>query len=417
MRVNKWTLGLAACGIVSLPTLVQAEEKLSALQTSLSSTTISGYVNTSAHWAIGTGNGNVPGYAYNNNKQDGFNLDVVKVTIERPLDEGQWSAGYKVDTVWGPDANQLNTQSGGLGSLLGGDFAIKQAYVALRAPVGNGLDLKLGVWDTIIGYETFDSGNNPNYSRSYGFTLEPTTHTGLLLTYQFNDMIGVSAGVANSFGPTINQKAWNNGRAESYKTVMGSVAFSVPKDWGFVGGSTLYAGIINGLSTGNATFTTPGARSTHYYIGGALNTPMAGLKLGASYDYLALNDVAGGPEADAWAAALYASFHPENSKFGVHLRGEYASHTPGALLTPITAISGETVQNLVFPSKVLALTGTIQYDLWKNVLSRLEARWDHDATGGGAFGGTAGSGALGVDAGTGTKKNHFSLVANLIYKF
>ena len=46
MKVNKWTLGLAACGLVSLPTLVQAEEKLSALQTALSSTTISGYVNT-----------------------------------------------------------------------------------------------------------------------------------------------------------------------------------------------------------------------------------------------------------------------------------------------------------------------------------------------------------------------------------
>src|SRR5690349_14609619 len=37
----------------------RAEEKLSALQTSLSSTTISGYVNTSAHWDIGTGNGTV----------------------------------------------------------------------------------------------------------------------------------------------------------------------------------------------------------------------------------------------------------------------------------------------------------------------------------------------------------------------
>src|SRR5689334_12642988 len=121
MKVNKWTLGLAACGLVSLPTLVQSEEKLSALQTALSSTTISGYVNTSAQWDIGTGNANVPGFAYNNSKQDGFSLNVVKVTIERPLDEGQWSAGYKVDTVYGPDANQLATQSTGIP----GDFGIK----------------------------------------------------------------------------------------------------------------------------------------------------------------------------------------------------------------------------------------------------------------------------------------------------
>ena len=79
--------------------------------------------------------------------------------------------------------------------------------MALRAPAGNGLDLKLGVWDTIIGYETFDSGNNPNYTRSYGFTIEPTTHTGLLATYQLNEMFGLAAGIANTFGPTINAKA------------------------------------------------------------------------------------------------------------------------------------------------------------------------------------------------------------------
>jgi len=269
MRVNKWTLGLAACGLVSLPALVQAEEKLSALQTALSSTTISGYVNTSAQWDAGTGNANVPGFAYNNGKQDGFNLNVVKLTIERPLDEGQWSAGYKADLLFGPDANLFATQSGSKG-----DFAIKQAYVALRAPAGNGLDIKLGVWDTIVGYETFDAGSNPNVTRSYGYTIEPTTHTGLLLTYQVNDMIGVSAGIANTYGPTINEKAWANRRAESSLTWMGSVAFSAPKDWGFVGGSTLYAGIISGLNTGfsGSGTNSTGARDTHFYLGGAITT-------------------------------------------------------------------------------------------------------------------------------------------------
>src|SRR5436189_3933957 len=160
MKVNKWTLGLAACGLVSLTTLVQAEEKLSALQTALSSTTISGYVNTSAQWDGGTGNANAPGFAYNNGKQDGFNLNVVKLVIEKPLDEGQWSAGYKADLVFGPDANYYATTMNGVASDLGAnDFAVKQAYVALRAPVGNGLDIKMGVWDTIIGYEVFESGN------------------------------------------------------------------------------------------------------------------------------------------------------------------------------------------------------------------------------------------------------------------
>src|SRR5207302_2320110 len=135
MKVNKWTLALAALGLVSLPTLVQAEEKASAVMTALSATTISGYVDTSAEWNPGTGNANPPGFIYNQGKQDGFNLNKVKVRLERPLDEAQWAAGYKLDLLFGPDANVFNTTSSGLNV---SDFAIQQAYVALRAPVGNG---------------------------------------------------------------------------------------------------------------------------------------------------------------------------------------------------------------------------------------------------------------------------------------
>src|SRR5438132_12459418 len=111
MKVNKWTLGLAGVGLVSLPSLMQAEEKPSPVLTALSATTISGYVSTSMEWNPGTGNKYVPGFAFNAGKQDGFNLDVVRLSIERALDEGQWSAGYKVDLLFGPDANAFSTVS------------------------------------------------------------------------------------------------------------------------------------------------------------------------------------------------------------------------------------------------------------------------------------------------------------------
>ncbi len=80
-KVNKWTLGLAAVGLVSLPAVVQAEEKPNQLLTALSSTMISGYVDTSVHWNLGSGNAFPPPYAYNtSSKQDGFNLNVVDIT-------------------------------------------------------------------------------------------------------------------------------------------------------------------------------------------------------------------------------------------------------------------------------------------------------------------------------------------------
>ena len=53
MKFNKWTLGLAAVGAVSLTSVAQAEEKMNVLQTAMTSTTISGYVDTSMQWNPG----------------------------------------------------------------------------------------------------------------------------------------------------------------------------------------------------------------------------------------------------------------------------------------------------------------------------------------------------------------------------
>src|SRR5260221_9538359 len=135
MKFNKWTIGLAAVGLVSLNSAVKAEEKANMVQTALAGNSASGYVDTSAQWNLGTGNGHMPPYKFGGaSKADGFNLDVVQLRIEKPLDESEWAAGYRVDLWAGPDANVLNTQS--INSVGGADFAIRQAYVALRMPLG-----------------------------------------------------------------------------------------------------------------------------------------------------------------------------------------------------------------------------------------------------------------------------------------
>src|SRR4051794_38166330 len=115
MRVNKWTLGLAAVGMVSLPTLSQADEKekMYPIDSVVSATVLSGYVDTSMLWNLGTGNNFVPGFAYNTpGRQDGFNLEAFKVALEKPLDENQWSAGYKGELLFGPNAGILGTTPG-----------------------------------------------------------------------------------------------------------------------------------------------------------------------------------------------------------------------------------------------------------------------------------------------------------------
>src|SRR5215471_10359361 len=113
IKSNPWTLALVSAGLVSLPAVMQAEEKVNQVLAALSSTTISGYVDTSAQWNIGTGNQNVPNYAFGGpGKADGFNLNVVKLSLEHPVDAADaWGAGYKVDLLFGPDANSFATQS------------------------------------------------------------------------------------------------------------------------------------------------------------------------------------------------------------------------------------------------------------------------------------------------------------------
>src|SRR5438874_12221787 len=108
MKYNKWTLGLAAAGVVSLASAALAEEaqkQMSQVLTAVASTTLSGYVDTSAIWKFGTGNANLPGRQYDGpSKQDGFNLNVVEIQLEKALSEEQWASGYKADLWFGPDA-------------------------------------------------------------------------------------------------------------------------------------------------------------------------------------------------------------------------------------------------------------------------------------------------------------------------
>ena len=67
--------------------------------------------------------------------------------------------------------------------------------------------------------------------------------------------------------------------------------------------------------------------------------------------------------------------------------------------------------------RVMALTTTLQYELWKNVVSRIELRWDHLA----GDDDSIGYGNIETDGtaeGTSNgKRDNLLIAANLIYKF
>ena len=371
--MNKWTVALAATGVIGLASAVLAEES-HPVNTLLPATTLSGYVDTSAIWNLGNGAKQANRFVNTGkDRQDGFNLNVVKLQLEKPLDEGTWSAGYKAELWAGPDAVGLPGRN--IGDI-NGQLAIKQAYVALRAPVGNGIDIKIGQFDPIIGYEVADSHANPNFSRSFGFAYEPLGHTGVLASYQFSEVFGVAAGVANTYDGRTNQKV----ATESRKTFMSGITIKAPESLGFLAGSSLYAGVIDG---GNDVV----KDTINLYAGASIATPIKALSLGLAYDYVA-NLTANGSYANAYA--VYASYQV-TEKLKANLRGEYANNSGGLLYS-------------ANDEKITGLTATIDYALWANVVTRAEFRWDHIAGGSvaGPFNG---------------QKNDLSAAVNVIYKF
>jgi hypothetical protein len=419
MKFNKWTLGLAAVGAISIVSAARADEKMNSLQTALSNTTISGSVSASANWQVTPGPSDYKGAASDlipfqgQSKQDGFNLDVVRLTIAKPEDESPWASGYQVDLMFGPDAvaynpsanaNQLASSSGHHFSWIttsGSDFAIKQAYVTLRTPVGNGIDWKIGVFDTIIGYEVTDAQNDPNYTRSWGYAIEPTEHTGILATYAINSQLSVSAGIANTLSAGINARDTYSpsGASDWQKTYMGSITYTAPSSMGWAAGSSMYAGIVYGFNSVDVTGYNHGNQA-NYYAGVTMNTPVKQLTTGLAFDYAQHFD---GAPVDVYVFGLYGTYKATD-KLSVSARGEYVGLSAnqgsfGSAGTP----------------DLMELTGTVEYDLWANVMTRLEVRWDHVLDNGNVF--ASGAEYASGDAFDSFTRGGVGLYANVIYKF
>ncbi|MBT3595206.1 MAG: outer membrane beta-barrel protein [Verrucomicrobia bacterium] len=362
MKLNKWTVALAAAGLVSLGQNAQAEEAGNAVMTAFSKTTLSGFVDTSLSISEKGANqalhGRVP--YQSGNKMNGINLDVIQLSLASPLDESDWAAGYAVDLLFGPDASAYSVSGTGEAD----DVAVRQAYVNTRVPVGNGLDLKMGVFDAIIGYEGFSNRDNPNYSRNMAYNLQPFNHTGLLGGYQINDLVSAQFGVANTGSNVLTDRAADS----SDISYMGSVAVEAPENFGALAGATVYVGYME--------FGGGGDEQQNLYVGSTIPTPIDGLALGAAWDNVQNITGNGG---DANILAGYISYQATD-KMAVNGRIEYLDGDQGVLFNA-------SKNGVAVDSEMLSLTGTVQYDLWDNVLTRAEVRWDSQEDGDGLYGG------------------------------
>jgi hypothetical protein len=327
MKMNKWTVGLAAAGVVSLASTAQAEEN--SVLTALSSTVISGSVEASYN---GT-------FSRDNNLYDdqGFVANGASLAIGSPLGEGDYSAGYNVELLLGQRADNFWPSAG--------DFLIKNANIGLNVPFGNGIDLTVGLFDTIVGYEVEASASNPNVDRSYGYDLEPFTHTGVLASTSLNDSVNVSFGLANAFDSTGGLHNDTIAGEGNFAYLTG-LEVTVPDSLGFLAGSTVYIGYVSGAGAGADN----DDEDKLFYVGGSISSPIEGISLGIAYD----DREYGSGSADADAVALYAVWDLGE---GVSLAARY-----------------DTLDN---GSDTMSMwSATLSYSIWDNVLTRLEYNYE-----------------------------------------
>jgi len=398
MKISQWTKMLLSAGIVSIPAVMLADDAPapSTVLTALSSTTLSGYVDTTAVWKFGTGDANMPGRVYDGpDVQDGFNLNVVSLTLDKAPDASAWSAGYHIQMLMGPGATKRGT---GLIGASATDFALNEAYINLHVPVGNGLEFHVGQFGTFNGYEAYDSYKDPNWSRSYGFFNETSAHTGIAAFYKVADWLSLQAGVGN-VGP-FNSQVDAKSHIESSKAYLAMFTLTAPDSWGFMKGASLSAGYTTGPNVNN------NEHVDQWYVGGTMPLPVTGLSLGIAYDYT--GDIGGylGASSGGYAnaTALYIMYQA-TEKLKINTRLDYTSATQGwyypAFSSATTAHTGN--------DQLGSLTVTADYSLWKNVVSRAEMRWDRSFDGTGPYGGTV--------AGVPHDKNAVSLALNIIYLF
>jgi len=375
MKMNKWTIGLAAVGVVSLSSVAQAQEDAAgaaAAGDAASSVEINGYVSTSYQMASGDHTG-AP-YANRNANNDAFTLDVIDLQIGNAKSTGDWATGFMVETWMGHQAANLGTDSDGGTNTE--DFAIKQAYIDMNTPIA-GLELQLGVFDTIIGYESHNHNDNALYSRSWGFSIEPTTHTGLLASYKVSDNIGVKLGVANTVDAQTNATS-----TKGNKTLLAAVSLKLPEGWWPWATTDKAASIDLGVITGKeGTTSSNGNDVTNFYAATDLPLP-AGFSLGLAFDLQKHNgDGQSGSVLGREDNVVVGAYLSRSITDDLHatVRYEFADipeYYNDQNIRTARGTLGSNSSNATAGDKIQSLTVGLSYDLWDNVITRLEWRVD-----------------------------------------
>ena len=332
-----------------------------------------------------------------------FNLYAVKIALEKALtSENKAQAGFRADVMIGEDAGFLqNRDQGGATGVNNQDqnsnaLFLEQAYVSIRAPVGNGLDFKVGKFVSILGYEVIERPANMNVTYGLLWQQFPLYYTGVLSSYKFDDYLDGKLGVVNGSNTDNNTTTANSSDGCA---VLAALNVTAP------GGNANWSNNFQySTNPENDTTTNPAANSTTvsgaspsssgfmviYNSWGNWAPKFANDKLLFAFDSV-LGNYNSTQVATTWYGASAYAKYQFNDWFSLASRGEYLGSnnagkfgTQGGSSTQ-TVINGGTHNT---GESLWEYTITAGFNVIDNLLIRAEYRLDFGSN---VVGGTANS--------------------------
>ncbi|MDO4858386.1 MAG: outer membrane beta-barrel protein [Thermoguttaceae bacterium] len=172
------------------------------------------------------------GFNVNSNKKTSSNLPMATDDYEgyqlnqlylsfgrRVIKADQWSLGGQIDLMYGTDyyymtSTGLETTTENLPHINGQEYdqaeyranyskygmAIPQFFAEIYVPLLNGVDVKLGHFNSIMGFESNQATQNFFYSRSYQSVYGlPTSMTGVITDWKIGQCFSIIAGGVNEW--------------------------------------------------------------------------------------------------------------------------------------------------------------------------------------------------------------------------
>ena len=211
----------------------------------------------------------VPRFGTDTAQAGDFNLYALKLALEKALtDENKAQAGFRADVMFGEDATYFTNRDSGTTrsdntSQDSNSLFLEQAYVSIRAPVGNGWDFKVGKFVSILGYEVIERPANMNITYGLLFQQFPLYYTGVLSSYRFDEYLDGKLGVVN--GSNTDNNTTTSGQGDGVALL---AALDVTAPGGNATWSNNFQWSTNAENDSSLDDTQPGASST---VVGGLN--------------------------------------------------------------------------------------------------------------------------------------------------